>query len=159
MCGEESAMKYELKVRGSVPLRANVAKTLAGLGLGGDSSFEITSTRGSRVESGVVLLDAGAHTLDAVRLAFTRCGVATDVVEPVVVAPVEVVVVAPVAPTVIELAVAELADLSVLASSVRALIRALRTGEYDDIIDALIDGERAGQNRKSAIQALESRKP
>jgi len=45
-----------------------------------------------------------------------------------------------------------------LAGSVRELIKALASGDYDDQIDALIAEEQGGANRKSAIKVLEARK-
>jgi hypothetical protein len=48
-------------------------------------------------------------------------------------------------------------DLSVLDRSVKALRRALRTGRYDDDLDALISAEEGGKTRSSAIEALNDR--
>jgi len=49
-------------------------------------------------------------------------------------------------------------DLSILDGSVRALIDALATGELDEHLDALLEAEREGKGRKSAIRVIQARK-
>jgi hypothetical protein len=124
-------MKYEFDVRGHVPLQVYVNRSLGSFGFRGDSSLELTSAPGSRVEQGVLSLDAGPHTLDAICEAFRRNGVAAHYREPV--------------------------DLSILGLSVKNLIKALRTGKHDGSLEELLAAEAAGQNRKSALRAISTR--
>ena len=48
-------------------------------------------------------------------------------------------------------------DLSILDGSISALTKALKTGEYDDVLDLLKEAEEAGKTRKGAIAAIEER--
>lgn len=51
----------------------------------------------------------------------------------------------------------EPADLSVLDGSVRSLIKALSSGDYDHQLDQILAAEQAGKTRKSAVAAIEER--
>jgi hypothetical protein len=51
----------------------------------------------------------------------------------------------------------EEAPLHLLEGSVTSLKEALETGHYDEHLDALFDAEKAGKNRKTAMDALSER--
>lgn len=144
-------MSYEFEVRGGLQLHAQVSRAMKDLhSLGGYEFTPSLASRGSRSTlSGWLTVEPGSHSFDDVVAALlaqsVRYTAVAEPTEPVEVTPVEVT------PAPVHI------DTSVINLSVRKLIAALRTGEYDDVLSELIAAERAGQNRKSAIQALEAR--
>jgi hypothetical protein len=48
-------------------------------------------------------------------------------------------------------------DLSILEGSIGDLKKALASGDHDEHLDALLDAERDGKERKGAIEAITSR--
>ena len=51
----------------------------------------------------------------------------------------------------------EASPLDVLDASISALSEALSTGEYDEVLDELLEAEESGKTRKGAVQAINER--
>lgn len=139
-------MSYEFGVQGGMSLRIRVDKAMRRLYSLGDYDFALSSASlGSRSTlSGTLRVEPGSHTLTEVeaalqaeRVKFTLTRQPEPAAEP--------------EPE------PEPVDTSVVGLSVRKLTAALSTGEYDAVLSELLEAERAGQNRKTAIQAIEAR--
>ena len=139
-------MSYEFGVQGGMSLRIRVDKAMRRLYSLGDYDFALSSASlGSRSPlSGTLRVEPASHTLtegeaalQAERVKFTLTRQPEPAAEP--------------EPE------PEPVDTSVVGLSVRKLTAALSTGEYDAVLSELLEAERAGQNRKTAIQAIEAR--
>ena len=139
-------MSYEFGVQGGMSLRIRVDKAMRRLYSLGDYDFALSSASlGSRSTlSGTLRVEPGSHTLTEVeaalqaeRVKFTLTRQPEPAAEP--------------EPE------PEPVDTSGVGLSVRKLTAALSTGEYDAVLSELLEAERAGQNRKTAIQAIEAR--
>jgi hypothetical protein len=141
-------MSYEFGVQGGMSLRVRVDKAMRRLYSLGDYDFALSSASlGSRSAlSGTLRVEPGSHTLTEVEAALQVERVKFTLTRQPEVA--EVVAPEP---------EPEPVDTSVVGLSVRKLTAALSTGEYDAVLPELLEAERAGQNRKTAIQAIEAR--
>lgn len=135
-------MSYKFRVRGGLRVRVSVDHAMRKLYLlGGHQTTR--ALQGSRSAwSGTLSVDSGSHSFDEIYAALLATGayVEVEVGEP--------------APEEVE---ERVLDTSVLDQSVKKLTAALKTGEYDEVLSELIEAERDGQDRKSAVQALEAR--
>ena len=141
-------MSYEFGVQGGMSLRIRVDKAMRRLYSLGDYDFALSSASlGSRSTlSGTLRVEPGSHTLTEVEAALQAERVKFTLTRQ---------------PEVVEAAEPEPepepVDTSGVGLSVRKLTAALSTGEYDAVLSELLEAERAGQNRKTAIQAIEAR--
>jgi hypothetical protein len=152
-------MNYKFEVRGGSRIHVSVDRAMRKLYLLGDYQIaQSSASQGSRSAwSGTLWVDSGSHTLDEVTAALRAERVSFFQVVEKAPAPQAAEQAVPVDDDTTEEVESSLVDTSVLSQSVKKLIAALKTGEYDAFLSELIDAERAGQDRKSAVQALEAR--
>ena len=105
------------------------------------SGYGCHRTDSAVLEFDLVSSDVAAEVIELARLKYFRCELKDSSPEAPAPAPALVPV-----------------DLSVLDLSVPKLEAALGTGKHDADLDALLEAERAGKTRKTAVQALEARK-
>ena len=154
-------MSYEFGVQGGMSLRIRVDKAMRRLYSLGDYDFALSSASlGSRSPlSGTLRVEPGSHTLTEVEAALQAERVKFTLThQPEVAEAAEVVASEPEPEPVVEsVSLRQVIIATAIGLSVRKLTAALNTGEYDAALPELLEAERAGQNRKTAIQAIEAR--